>query len=449
MAVVRTTWTIAVAVALSAVSAPSARAAELLTISSYTAAALATSPEVQEAESAYRGADAAYKAAWANMTLPTVAFSATAYPYGDNPENSYQFNTWQLKRSDLSLNTTVNYNLFNSGQDAQKVRAASAARESALRGWRAAMQDRAFAAANAFYDLDSKNALLEVARENLQAQQAQYDQTKRLYQNGMKSLADLLKSETDWRSSQLRLISAQADQQTALAAFNLLISHDPLREVELTVDLSTEAMAVRPEIASDIARALQQRPEVTRARKDYESARIAYQAALQGLLPTVRADLTWNHTDTANFGTPVSASALGIPNPNYYVGLSLSLPFGYNGVSQAFALVQAKAARQSALQGVTAAERTVEQEVAGAYITLDKAQQSYAVALLKEDIARRTLELVSNQYAQGSTDAIRMNQAQNDFLEARIAVTAALHDIFIECARYTRAVGDPLWPQGS
>ena len=41
-----------------------------------------------------------------------------------NPQNSYKFNTWRLNRSDMSFNTTVNYNLFNSGQDVQKVRVA-------------------------------------------------------------------------------------------------------------------------------------------------------------------------------------------------------------------------------------------------------------------------------------------------------------------------------------
>ena len=418
---------------------------EFLTISSYTAAALASAPEVQQAESAYRVSDAAYKGTVANMALPTVSFSATAYPYGDNPQNSYKFNTWRLNRSDISFNTTINYNLFNSGQDAQKVRAAFAGREAALRAWRAAMQDRAFAALSAFYDLDGKNELLKVAQENLKAQQAQYDQSKDLYQNGMKSLADLLKSETDWRSSQLRLISAQAEQHAALVSFNTLVDREPLREADLAVDLSTASLAARPEIGSDIARAISQRPEVVRARKEYEASRIAFQQAMQGLFPLFRADLTWNHNDTASFGQPVSASTLGIPNPNYYVGLSLSLPFGYNGVSQAYQLVQAKSRRESALQGVAAAERTVRQEVAGAYITLDKALQSYEVARLKEDIAQRALRLVSNQYSQGSADAIRMNQAQNDFLDARVSLTLALHDIFIERARYKRAVGDPLW----
>ena len=84
-------------------------------------------------------------------------------------------------------------------------------------------------------------------------------------------------------------------------------------------------------------------------------------------------------------------------------------------------------------------------EVYGAYINLEKVSNSYTVSLLKEEISAKSLELVGRQYQQGAADAIRMNQAQNDYLNARVERALALHDIFIDRARYRRAVGDPLW----
>ena len=70
---------------------------------------------------------------------------------------------------------------------------------------------------------------------------------------------------------------------------------------------------------------------------------------------------------------------------------------------------------------------------------------SYTLAVAKERIAKRSLDLVSSQYQQGSADAIRMNQAQGDYLDARVQSVLTLHDIFIDRAQYKRAVGDPLW----
>ncbi|MDE2237501.1 MAG: TolC family protein [Elusimicrobia bacterium] len=432
------------AAALSLLGAGPAAASYEFSLSSYTALALASSPEVRSAEDDYNAAEALYQAAWANMTLPTASLSATAYPWGDNPQNAYQFNSWRLNRSDLSLNTTLNLNVFNSFQDLQKVRAADASRRVALRAFDAARQDRAFSAIQDFYDLDSKNDLLGVARENLEAQRKQYEQSLDLYRHGMKSEADLLKSETDWRSSQLRLVSAEADEQTSLVAFNSLIGRSPLNSVSLRTDLEPGTTAL-PDIGADLTRAIERRPEVARAKQSLQAGRIAYQQALQGLLPTLRLDATWNHAETADFGSVVSASSLGIPNPNYYVGLSLSLPLGFNGVSQVLAVARARSQLKAAKQALEAAQRSARQDVAQAYINFGAAVQGWGLARLKADIAKRTLDLVSEQYREGAADAIRMSQAQSDFLDAQVSLAQARHDIFIERARYTRAVGDRLW----
>ncbi len=414
-------------------------------ISSYTAAALLASPEVQSAEDGWRAAEADYRAQLANMLLPTAALSAAAYPYGYNPANNYRFQTWRLNRSDLSFNTTLNLNLFNSLQDYERMRSAELGRQSARRAVLAARQDRSFAAVQAFYDLDSKTELVDVAQQNLKAQRDQYAQSLDLYNNGMKSLADLLKSETDMRSSELRLVQAQSDQQASLVTFNALIDRDRLLPAALTAVLEPGATAL-PLLDEDTARALAQRPEVVKARKDLEKADVAVTQAIQALLPTFKVDATWNHTDTANFGgTAVTASQVGIPDPNYYLGLSLSLPLGFNGVSQAYAVVQAKANKKAAAAGLASQERGVRSEVANAHVSLEKAMRSYTVSLVKEQIAKRALDLVSSQYRQGSADAIRMNQAQGDYLDARVQSVLALHDIFIDRAHYRRAVGDPLW----
>ena len=278
------------------------------TISSYTAAALEASPEVRSAEDSWRAAEAAYGSALAAMALPTVAFTGTAYPYGDNPANNYAFQTWRLNRSDMSFNTTVNLNLFNSFQDFERARSAELARQSAQRTLLAARQDRAFAAVQAFYDLDSKMELVDVARQNLKAQQDQYAQSLDLYNNGMKSLADLLKSETDMRSSELRLVQAQTDQESSLISFNALLDRDRLAPAPLDAVLQPGATSL-PLLESDTARALQQRPEVAGAREDLERARVAVTQAVQGILPTFRVDATWNHTDTASFGGSAVSAA--------------------------------------------------------------------------------------------------------------------------------------------
>lgn len=409
------------------------------TVSSYTALAFSASPELRSAEAAYEAAARREKSRLGSMMLPTFAFSGRAQPWGDNPDNANRFQTWRLNRNEMTFDSTLNLNLFNSFQDWQRWRSARLSREAAERSFWAARQDRAFAAINSFYSLNSKDQLLEVARQNLKAQEDQYKQTLDLYRNGMKSLADLLKSETDLRSSELRLISAESEQKSALVDFNSLLDRAGLDGATLKVDLAPGATAL-PELPGDLAKAVAQRPELVRARKELELARVAAQQAVQDALPTFKADATWSRTDAATFGGAPSDT-----RPRYFIGLSLALPANFNLLSQAYAAAAARAERRRAASALALAVRQVRQEVYESFIRLERALKLYAIALQKAEISRRSLELVGAQYRQGTADAIRMNQAQSDFLSAQVERTLALHDIFIDRARYRRAVGDPLW----
>lgn len=412
--------------------------ADGFTISSYTASALASSPEVRSAEDAFNAADAALKGQAAAMVLPTLGFSYTQYPYGHDLLGGYRYRHGELAPRLGQAVTTANWNLFNGFEDLQKTRAAAMSRRAARAAWNAARQDRAFAAIAAFYDLDSKTELLGVAQQNLRDQKRQYDQSLDLYKNGMKSLADLLKSETDMRSSELRIISAEAERKKALVEFNALIDRGAFDEAALTVNLQAGATDL-PFVSADFSRALELRPEVVQAREELDRARVSVQQAVQGLLPSLKADATWTRTRYA------SGAGTSLPNPNHQLGLALSLPIGFNGFTQGWAVSAARAQHRRAEAARRSAERTVKSEVYNAYINLERVSSSYSVALLKEEIAAKSLELVGRQYQQGAADAIRMNQAQNDYLNARVERALALHDIFIDRARYKRAVGDPLW----
>ncbi|PIR15182.1 MAG: hypothetical protein COV48_15790 [Elusimicrobia bacterium CG11_big_fil_rev_8_21_14_0_20_64_6] len=435
--------TIAFALTLLAVLSSVARAESMpagMTVSSYTVVALEASPEVRSAEDAYKAADSALKGQTAAMMLPTLAFTYNQYPYGHNPLDSYRYEHGRFAPRLGQAVTTANWNLFNNFRDLQKARAAVAARRAARSALTAAKQDRAFAAISAFYELDSKTELLGVAQQNLKDQKQQYDQSLDLYKHGMKSLADLLKSETDWRSSELRIIEAESARSRALVEFNALIDREALEEAALTVNLQAGATDL-PLVGDDFNRALGLRPEVAKAREEFERARIAVEQAVEGFLPSARVDATWSRTRYPDYP---GAGSTG-PNPNYNVGVALTLPVGFNGFTQGWAISAARAEKRRARQARRSVERSVKSEVYNVYIDLEKASKSYSVALLKEEIAAKSLELVGRQYQQGAADAIRMNQAQNDYLNARVERALALHDIFINRARYMRAVGDPLW----
>ena len=408
----------------------------------YVKAALAASPEVRQADEAWRAADDAYKSALSAMLLPTLSFTGQIFPYGDDPSLGYVHHSWQWKRSDMTSNTTANWNLFNGFQDLLKTRAAAEARDSAARSLDAARQDRAFAAIQAFYALDARTRLVDVAREDLRAQEEQYKQTQGLYRDGLKGLADLYKSETEWHASEIRLASALDDYKAAQQPFNSLLDRAPWESVAISAELAPGATDL-PLIEGDAADLSIRRPEIVRALSDLKKAESAEKQALVGLFPSFSLNATWNRQDTATDGLP--SSSLGIPNENRQVGLALSLPFGFNGATQGFNYAGARAARRGAKAAADLALRSARDELYAAWINLERATITYGLAVRLQEIAQNGLAIVETQYRQGAADALRMAQARSDLLTARVQTATALQDIFVNRAAYRRAAGAPLW----
>jgi len=431
---------LALLIALACGAASSASAA--LSSAEYVKRALDASPEVRQAEESWRAADDSYKAALSSMLLPTLSFTGQDYPYGDDPSLGYLHHSWRLRRSDFSSNTSLNWNLFNGFQDWLKTRSAAAERDAAALARDAARQDRAFAALQAFFALDARARLRDVAREDLRAQQEQYRQTQGLYRDGLKGLADLYKSETEWHASEIRLVSSEADYKGALQPFNSLLGQAPWTPAELAAELDPGTTEL-PRIDDDAARLAQRRPEIARALREAEKAATAEKQSLVGLFPSLAVNATWNRQETATSGLP--ASSLGIPNPNRQVGLSLSLPFGWNGATQGFNYAGARAERRRAKAAAESSLRAARDELYAAWIGLERATSTFGLADRQEQIAQKGLEIVEAQYRQGTADALRMAQARSDLLSARVSKATALQDIFVNRAAYRRAAGVPLW----
>jgi len=417
-------------------------AAADMTAAEYVKAALAASPEVRQADEAWRTADDAYKAQLSAMLLPTIAFTATEYPWGDDPSLGYVHHGWRIRRNDVGTNATATLNVFNGFQDLLKTRSAAAARDSAASALEAARQDRSYAALQAFYALGARARLRDVAREDLRAQEEQYKQTQGLYRDGLKGLADLYKSETEWHASEIRLISAEDDYKAAQQPFNSLLDRAPWTDASVVPELTPGATDL-PRLEDDAAALPRRRPEIARSLADAQKAQEAEKQALLGMFPTLSVNAVWNRQQLASVGVP--ASSLGIPNPNSQVGLSLSLPLGYNGATQAFSYAGARAEKRRARAAAEASLRSARDELYAAWVNLERATVTWGLSLRQEEIAGQGLAIVEAQYRQGTADALRMAQARSDLLAARVQTATALQDIFVNRAAYKRAAGVPLW----
>lgn len=418
-----------------ALGAPSASAAGL-TASEYVRLALAASPELAQAREAFVSADDSLKASFAGAFLPSASFSWTDSLYGDDPARG-AFHGLRLRRNDQTTTTGASWNLFNGFQDYLRVRVSAESRDSAEVSLRATRESRALAAVQAYFRLVTQKRLVEVAHADLTAQEEQFHRTESLYRSGLKGLSDVYKSETEWRSSQVRMISAESSYKTTLEPFNSLIGRAPWTEPDLDADLALGATDL-PRLEEDAARLSERLPELTVELKAVEKARLAEKQAWLSALPSLSANASWTKADAEGRG-------LWTGRASQQVGLALSLPLGFNGVKQAYDVGAARSARRSAQAAADRTLREARDSLYSAWVALEAATKTYALAVRQEEIAARGLEIVETQYNQGSTDALRMAQARSDLLSARVQSATALQDIHLQRAAYRRAAGVPVW----
>ena len=412
-------------------------ASATFTAAAYVQAVLDAAPEVRQAAQLVAAARAAWKSQTAAAWMPTVGFTGLAYPYGHDLNESSRFQNWNLARADTSLNTTVNLNLFNSFSDYYKVRQTALSRDSAEQALALSRQSRAFAAAQDFYNLGLNERLVAVALESLKIHKANYDLTLDHYQNGMKSLADQLKSETDWHSGELGMAQAEANYQQSLLQFNLLVGRPADAPVALALELDPGTTTL-PDLAADLAAALRRRPEMVAARLALETNEVAAAQAARDGLPQFSVNAAYNRTDNGR-----GIGNLG-PDPNYQLALSLSLPSGFNGASQWFNVSAARAQAEASRRSLAVTIRQVHSDVHSAYIALSSALETYRIATLTEGIARRSFELVNEQYKQNSANVIQLAQVQLDYLTASTQRAQALFSALVSRYQYRLAIGEPL-----
>jgi len=418
-----------------ALAAPAASAAGL-GAADYVKLALAASPEVREAEESLAAADDAYKSLLASVALPSLSFSWSDSLYGDDPARGV-FHGLRLKRNDQTTSTGASWNLFNGFKDFYGARVSGESRASAEISLRAARQSRALAAIQAYYHLAANKRLVDVAKVDLGSQEEQFHRTESLYRAGMMGLSDLYKSETEWRSSQVRLISAESAYKSALEPFNSLVDRAPWTEPELAAELEPGATEL-PRLEEDAARLPERLPELALSLKAVEKARLAEKQSLLNVLPSLSAVASWTRNDAEGRG-------LWTGRAQQQIGLLFSLPVGFNGVKQAYDHMAARAALRSARASFDLALRSARDALYSAWIALDASTKTYALALRQEEIAARGLEIVEQQYNQGATDALRMAQARTDALNARVQTATVLQDIYLNRAAYRRAAGVSLW----
>jgi len=417
--------------ALADQAAPAGAAPPVLTLAEAVRLAAENQPQLRQARAATQVAAARADAARAPL-LPQVGASGT---YALSTRNTRAHgSSLSAPRSPTAVFTgSASQLVWDFGQTSGRWEAARAAATSQEASEQAALQQAVQGARSAFFAARAAKALVQVARESLQNQEAHLRQIEGFVRVGTRPAIDLAQARTDRANAQVQLIGAESGYATARAQLDLAtgversgtydVADDSLPPVEgedaATEALLSGALAVRPETAALDQQRRAQQATLAAVRGGYlPSLGVLGQVKNDGGLPLHGAGWNW------------SASA------------TLSWDLFQGGATRA----QEREAAAN-LEGVeaqlTGLRQQIRLEVEQARLAILSAKATQGAAAEALANARERLRLAEGRYQAGAGSAIELGDSQVALTAAAAQAVQADYALASARAQLLRALGRP------
>ena len=376
------------------------------TLQQYIALYLNYSPQLQTETNKLKIEHNTYKNAFTTAFLPSFSLGVSASEtYGRN----YHFSSWEdFQHGDSYGQAQGSWNLFNSGKDVLNYKMASLDWQIAQINYDSTVQQYVLEAVQTYYNLLLSQKLLQVYEDDLAVAKKQYEQDSILYENGLKTRSDLLSSDTNWRSSQLSLFSAQNDYANALKNFNIAINRPIEAPARLDENIPQDLPALPP-LDQDLTTAIAHRYDARTRRLSLKQSDITQTLGNLNTLPSVFVDLF------ANTGR----------------GFSTHEKWDYLEYEQFL--------------------RSLRDDVVETRNTLSLKMRSLEISKLRLQAATEKFDATQLKYKNGLMGATDLTVARQELISAQVDYATLLSELTLSRLRYQYALGEQLYdykPEG-
>jgi len=297
---------------------------------------------------------------------------------------------------------------------------------------RATTEDIVLATDQAFFNALQAQALLNVARQNVNARLATETQVSELTKNKLKSTLDLSFADVNLSQARLLLLDAQSNVDSTMAALDAVLGLDH----QVTYDLadSNELIQAPPPDADHLLQlAFQQRPDLQALAYSQQAAVKFGQAQRDQMRPSISA------AGTAG-SVPIRPAAYYLTNWWGGIGVNMSVPV-FNGFLYSAQAKEASIRAQAASEQSRELRDKVARDVRAAWLAANTAFQRVTVSeeLLKD--ANLALSLAETRYQLGLSSIVELSQAQFQQTEAAIGSTGARYQYRLALATLNYQTG--------
>jgi outer membrane protein len=394
------------------------------TLNSQRASVRATDENVPQALSGYRPR-ISITANGGEQSLSTTSRTGNLLP-GQPPI----YATLSGYNSPFATGITATQTLFNGFQTANKTRQAEAQVLAARATLRNTEQTVLLNAATAYMNLLRDTAILGLQKSNVEVLQEQLRQTRDRFNVGEVTRTDVAQSESRLAAGRSQELLAQANYTASAATYRQVIGSNPGK---LAPGTSVDRFSPHA-LPAAISLGIATNPSVVSAQFNVDVAGDAVKVAESALYPTlsVQGSFTknWLSTQSLSIMESYNASVLG----------TLSVPI-YQGGAEYSAIRQAKETLGQRRLDLDVTRDTVRQNVVQSWGQLDAAKANIEATRAQVQAAEIALNGVREEARVGQRTTLDVLNAQQELVNARVALVSAQRDRVVASYALLAAVG--------
>jgi outer membrane protein TolC len=333
---------------------------------------------------------------------------------------------------DYQFSMSLSIPLFTSGRLTSGFRQAKYNLLSTEEYVRQSSQVTVFNTKSAFYGYLLAKEFVRVAEEAVDIAEKLFKNVKSLYEVGMASKFDLLRSEVQLANLKPQLIKARNNLKIAELSLKTLLGLDLEKPIEIKGELAYEPY--EPDLEKSLAGALQNRPEIGQLGYQKQMAGEMLKLARASNLPSIAVSGTYNFwADKFNFQEDTWQDF-------YAVNLIFTLPI-FNGFTTSARVAQSKAMIRELELSQKGLVDMVRFEIREAILKLNEAKESLLSQEKNVEQAQESLRIAELNYAEGMITVLDVSQAQAALSQAKTNYSQALFDYVISLAQLEKAEG--------
>jgi outer membrane protein len=252
----------------------------------------------------------------------------------------------------------------------------------------------------------------------LEASKVNENRGLEMYRVGSLSKAALSQLTSQRAQDEFNLVQSESNVRNYKRQLKALLQITDEEEFDVVATQATESMALQPipSVQSVYEAAVENRPEIKRARLSIESADIQRRIASAQRLPTVtlNASATTNSSSQNNnaWGTQLK-NGLNIGG-----GFSVNVPI-FDRREARTAVNKANIQKQQALLDIRDKETTLYSSISDFWIQAYNNQQQYKSAKVSTESAQTSYDLLSEQFQVGLKNIVELQEGKTRLLNAQ------------------------------